>query len=71
MRVKNSAQWFQVFVRDVEESFCGQGWTREMLKKLLEADAEQQMEEHVGLQWHERGPAVMCRKGFYERNCAT
>src|SRR6266404_7084422 len=58
MRVKNSTQRFQAFVQDVQESFWGdfQGRTREMLKKLLEADAEQQMAEHLGLQWHERAP---------------
>src|SRR5258708_39038045 len=41
MRVKNSTQRFQAFAQDVQESFWGdfQGRTREMLKKLLEADA--------------------------------
>ena len=45
MRVKNNTQRFEVFVRDLQESFWGdfQGRTREMLKKLLESDAEQQM----------------------------
>jgi len=76
MRVKNSTQRFQVFVQDVQESFWGdfQGRTREMLKKLLEADAEQQMAEHLGLQWHERVPSakrVDYRNGFYERNYVT
>jgi transposase-like protein len=45
-----------------------------MLKKLLEADAEQQMAEHLGLQWHERAqPAkrVDYRNGFYERDYVT
>jgi cytochrome c peroxidase len=38
MRVKNTTQRFQVFVRDLQESFWGdfQGQTREMLKKLLD-----------------------------------
>ncbi len=56
MRVKNTTQRFQVFVRDLQESFWGdfQGQTREMLKKLLEADAEQQMADYLGLKWHER-----------------
>ncbi len=45
MRVKNSIVRFQVFVRDLQESFWGdfQGRTREMLKKFLESDAEQQI----------------------------
>jgi len=45
-----------------------------MLKKLLEADAEQQMAEHLGLQWHERARSakrVDYRNGFYERNYVT
>ena len=76
MRVKNNTQRFQAFVQDVQESFWGdfQGRTREMLKKLLEADAEQQMAEHLGLQWHERArPAkrVDYRNGFYERDYVT
>jgi transposase-like protein len=45
-----------------------------MLKKLLEADAEQQMAKHLGLQWHERARSakrVDYRNGFYERNYVT
>jgi len=45
-----------------------------MLKKLLEADAEQQMAEHLGLQWHERARSakrVDYRNGFYERDYVT
>ncbi len=51
MRVKNTTQRFQVFVRDLQESFWGdfQGRTREMLKKLLETDAQQQMADGVWL----------------------
>jgi putative transposase len=76
MRVKNNTQRFQAFVQDVQESFWGdfQGRTREMLKKLLEADAEQQMAEHLGLQWHERASSakrVDYRNGFYERDYVT
>lgn len=77
MRVQNSTQRFQVFVRDVQESFWGdfQGRSRETLKKLLETDAEQQMEEYLGLKWHERAgaeqPRVDYRNGFYERNYVT
>ncbi len=76
MRVKNTTQRFQVFVQDLQESFWGdfQGRTREMLKKLLETDAEQQMAEYLGLKWHERArPAqrVDYRNGFYERDYVT
>ncbi len=77
MRVKNSTQRFQGFVRDLQESFWGdfQGRTREMLKKLLEADAEQQMADYLGLKWHERAgaeqPRVDYRNGFYERDYVT
>jgi putative transposase len=76
MRVKNTTQRFQVFVSDLQESFWGdfQGQTREMLKKLLESDAEQQMAEYLGLQWHERArppQRVDYRNGFYERDYVT
>ena len=76
MRVENTTQRFQVFVQDVQESFWGdfQGRTREMLKKLLEADAEQQMAEYLGLKWHERSKPVErvdYRNGFYERDYVT
>jgi transposase-like protein len=56
MRVKNSTQRFEGFVQDLQESFWGdfQGRTREMLKKFLQADAEQQMADYLGLKWHER-----------------
>jgi putative transposase len=76
MRVKNSTQRFQVFVQDLQESFWGdfQGRTREMLKELLESDAEQQMADYLGLRWYERTPAaerVDYRNGFYERDYVT
>ncbi len=76
MRVKNNTQRFQMFVQDLQESFWGdfQGRTREVLKKLLETDAEQQMAEYLGLKWHERArPAerVDYRNGFYERDYVT
>jgi putative transposase len=76
MRVENTTQRFQVFVRDLQESFWGdfQGQTREMLKRLLETDAEQQMTDYLGLKWHERAkPAqrVDYRNGFYERDYVT
>lgn len=76
MRVKNTTQRFAVFVRDLQETFWGdfQGQTRQMLKKLLETDAEQQMAEYVGLKWHERAQPderVDYRNGFYERDYVT
>ena len=76
MRVKNNTQRFQLFVQDLQESFWGdfQGRTREMLKKLLESDAEQQMADYLGLKWHERVGAaerVDYRNGFYERDYVT
>jgi putative transposase len=76
MRVKNTTQRFQLFVQDLQESFWGdfQGRTREMLKKLLESDAEQQMADYLGLKWHERAGAaerVDYRNGFYERDYVT
>src|SRR5713226_4749593 len=76
MRVKDNTQRFQVFVQDLQESFWGdfQGQTREVLKRLLETDAEQRMAEYLGLKWHERAaPAerVDYRNGFYERDYVT
>ena len=76
MRVKNTTQRFEVFVRDLQESFWGDfhGKTREVLKRLLETDAEQRMSEYLGLQWHERAPRderVDYRNGFYERDYVT
>src|SRR3989442_6618075 len=76
MRVKNTTQRLQVLGRDLKESFWGnfQGRTGEMLKKLLETDAEQQMADYLGLKWHERAkPAqrVDYRNGFYERDYVT
>lgn len=76
MRVKNSTQRFEVFVRDMQESFWGdfQEKTREVLKRLLETDAEQRMSEYLGLKWHERAPRnerLDYRNGFYERDYVT
>ena len=78
MRVKNTTQRFEAFVENLQESFWGdfQGRTREMLKKLLEADAEQQMAEYLGLKWHERASErserrIDYRNGFYERDYVT
>ena len=76
MRIKNTTQRFQAFVQDLQESFWGdfQGQTRQVLKEVLEKDAEQQMAEYLGLRWHERaaaGPRVDYRNGFYERDYVT
>jgi len=77
MRVKNTTQRFAAFVQDVQESFWGdfQGRTRETLKKLLEADSQQQMAEYLGLQWHERATGeagrIDYRNGFYQRRYVT
>src|ERR1700693_3707370 len=77
MRIKNSTQRFEVFVRELQESFWGdfQGRTRETLQRLLETDSEQQMAEYLGLKWHER-PAgevgrIDYRNGFYQREYVT
>jgi transposase-like protein len=76
MRVQNNTARFAAFVQDVQESFWGdfQGRTREVLKKLLESDAEQQMAEYLGLRWHERTPRaqrVDYRNGCYQRDYVT
>ena len=51
MRVKNTTARFQAFVQNLQESFWGefQGRTQQVLKKLLESDAELQMAEYLGL----------------------
>jgi len=76
MRIHYTTEHFRGFVQDLQDSFWGdfQGQTRQALKELLEKDAEQQMAEHLGLQWHERSkPAerVDYRNGFYERDYVT
>src|SRR6202140_2115891 len=77
MRIKNSTRRFDVFVRDLQDSFWGdfQGRTRETLQKLLEVDSEQQMAEYLGLKWHERPASeagrIDYRNGFYEREYVT
>jgi putative transposase len=77
MRVKNITQRFEAFVQNLQESFWGdfQGQTRQRLKEVLEKDAQQQMAEYLGLQWHERASApegrIDSRNGFYERNYVT
>lgn len=76
MRVNNNTARFTGFVQELQESFWGdfQGQTREVLKRLLESDAEQQMAEYLGLKWHERArpeERVDYRNGFYERDYVT
>ena len=76
MRVKNSTQRFTAFVENLQESFWGdfQGQTRQHLQELLEKDAEQQMAEYLGLEWHERAKPderVDYRNGFYQRRYVT
>jgi putative transposase len=77
MRVKNITQRFEAFVQNLQESFWGdfQGQTRQRLKEVLEKDAQQQMAEYLGLQWHERASEqelrIDSRNGFYERNYVT
>jgi putative transposase len=76
MRVNNSTARFAGFVQDLQESFWGdfQGQTRQVLKELLETDAEQRMAEYLGLRWHERSEPeqrVDYRNGFYERDYVT
>jgi hypothetical protein len=73
MPVKNTTQRFQVFVRDLQDSFWGdfQGQTREALKKLLEGDAEQQMADYLGLKWHERAGRERVRVGFPPKRIFT
>ncbi|GEM_PF-3695344 len=76
MRAQSTTQRFEVFAQDLQESFWDdlQGRSREVLKKLVEADAEQQMADYLGLKWHERAkPAerVDYCNGFYQRDYLT
>ncbi len=69
-----STEQFQVFLEDLRESFWGdlQGKVRDTLKKLLEADSEQRMEQYLGLKWYERAEEREdSRNGFYERDYVT
>jgi hypothetical protein len=65
MRCDYTTQRFQVFVRDLQESFWDdfQGRTREALKNLLEADSQQQMVYYLELKWHERARPEQPRAG--------
>ena len=73
MRVKNTTQRFQLFVQDLQESFWGdfQGRMREMLKKLLESNAEQQMANYLGLKWHERAQPAERLLGIATNDCRS
>jgi putative transposase len=74
MRTDYNTERFQGFLRDLKESFWGdwQGEVRDTLKKLLEADSEQRMEEYLGLRWYERSEEREdSRNGFYERDYVT
>jgi putative transposase len=72
-----STEQFAGFVANLEESFWGdlQGQARQTLKSFLEVDAEQQMEEYLGLRWYERPREGEVRpdsrNGFYERDYVT
>ena len=49
------------FIEELRESFWGD-WQRksqEVLKELLEADPEHQMEEYLRLKWHEQPEQVL------------
>jgi putative transposase len=77
MRTDYSTGQFAGFLANLEESFWGdlQGQARQTLKAFLEVDAEQQMEQYLGLRWYER-PAEGAarpdsRNGSYERDDVT
>lgn len=69
-----STEQFQAYLEDLRESFWGRmkGQVQETLKKLMEADSEQQMEEYLGLKWYERAEEREdSRNGYYERDYVT
>lgn len=71
MRSDYSTERFQGFLQEMRESFWGdvQGKVRDSLKKLLEADSEQRMEDSLGLKWYERSEErADSRNGSYERD---
>ena len=76
-RTDYSTEQFAGFLTDLKESFWGDlRWqTRQTLKALLEVDAEQQMEEYLGLRWYQRPPEgeerADSRNGCYERDYVT
>jgi transposase-like protein len=76
-RTDYSTEQFAGFLANLEESFWGdlQGQARQTLKSFLEVDAEQQMEQYLGLRWYQRPPEGEVRSdsrnGFYERDYVT
>lgn len=69
-----STEQFQVYLEDMRESFWEgmKGQVQDTLKKLLEADSEQQMERYLGLKWYERAEErADSRNGYYERDYVT
>jgi putative transposase len=77
MRTDYSTEAFAGFLTNWQESLWGdlRGQARQTLKAFLEVDAEQQMEEYLGLRWYQR-PAEGAvredsRNGFYERDYVT
>ena len=77
MRRDYSTERFRGFLQELKESFWGdvQGKVRDTLKRLLEEDSEQRMQEYLGLKWYERAEGsqerVDSRNGFYERDYVT
>lgn len=69
-----STEQFRAYLEDLRESFWGgmKGQVQDTLKKLLEADSEQQMEQYLGLKWYERAEEREdSRNGFYQRDYVT
>jgi transposase-like protein len=77
IRTDYSTEQFTGFLADLKEEFWGdlRGQARQTLKTLLDVDAEQQMEEYLGLRWYQRPPQgevrTDSRNGFYERDYVT
>jgi transposase-like protein len=76
-RTDYNTEQFAGFQANWEESFWGdlRSQARQTLKTFLEVDAEQQMEQYLGLRWYERPAAGEVRpdsrNGFYERDYVT
>lgn len=77
MKRDYSTEQFAGFMQEMRESFWGdlQGRVQQTVKRMLEEDSEQRMEEYLGLRWYERpGEAeerVDSRNGCYERDYTT
>jgi putative transposase len=77
VRTDYSTEQFAGFLADLKEEFWSdlRGQARQALKALLDVDAEQQMEEYLGLRWYQRPPQgevrIDSRNGFYERDYVT